>query len=71
MTSEKSLPRCTLHGALGRAEQCPGADCPFWEQPEGRCVLGGLEFELLCSPPVAEHLLELRATLEQARTATS
>ena len=51
MTTEKAFPRCTLHGALGRAEQCPGADCPFWEQPEG-------------------HLLEVRATLEQARTPT-
>jgi hypothetical protein len=71
VTTETSLPRCTLHGAVGRAEQCPGAECPFWEQAAERCVLGGLEFELLCRPPVAEHLLELRAALEQARPATS
>lgn len=59
-----SEPRCTLHAALGRVDGCPEAECPFWA--DDACVLHEVKFEILCRPPLAEHLLELRTTLEAA-----
>lgn len=67
MSSGESEARCTLHGALGRVEVCPGAQCPLWDRVENACVLHDIQFEILFRPAVAEHLLELRNTLEAAR----
>jgi hypothetical protein len=58
--------RCLLQAALGRVEPCPGVDCPFWSAAEDVCVLEEVQFEILCRPSLAEHLLELRRTLEEA-----
>jgi hypothetical protein len=63
--------RCTLHAALGRVEGCRGADCPFWGSEENGCVLHEVQFEILCRPPLAEHLLELRSALEPATPAAT
>jgi len=56
--------RCTLHGALGRVEPCPGEGCAFWDAAQDTCVLRDIEWEIAWRPPLAEHLLELRAALE-------
>ena len=58
---------CTLEEALGRLEPCPGPACSFWleERGEGRCVLDGVERELLARPAVADHLLELRREMDE------
>jgi hypothetical protein len=58
--------RCILQAAVGRVEPCPGVDCSFWSAAEHACVLEEVEFEIVCRPPLAEHLLELRRTLEEA-----
>ena len=61
---------CALQGAVGRAEHCPGATCPFWEDG-GAIVEPGCAIERLgvnlSSPQRAEQLLELRAQLDVAR----
>jgi hypothetical protein len=62
---------CTLHAALGRDESCPEVDCPLWSREESACVLREVRLEILCRPPLAEHLLELRTRLEAARAADS
>ena len=64
MTPPEPPARCALHGALGRVEPCPGAECAFWNAGEDACVLRDVEFEIVCRPPLAAHLLELRAALE-------
>ena len=61
--------RCTLHAALGRVAGCTEAECPFWG--DDACVLREVKFEILYCPPLAEHLLELRTTLEAAGPAAT
>jgi hypothetical protein len=58
--------RCMLQAALHRGGDCPGAECPFWDSADDACALREVQFEILCQPPLAEHLLELRTTLEAA-----
>jgi hypothetical protein len=55
---------CTLQGAIGRFERCPGASCPFWD--EGECLFHDVRREV-ARPHVAEHLLELRDSLAAVR----
>jgi hypothetical protein len=57
---------CTLHAALGRDESCTEVDCALWSREESACVLREVRLEILCRPPLADHLLELRTTLEAA-----
>jgi hypothetical protein len=59
---------CTLEQARGRLEPCEEERCAFWlsEPHENRCVLDGVERELLARPRVAHYLLELRRDLETA-----
>lgn len=59
---------CTLEDGMGRAEPCSGPSCAFWlaEAHENRCVLEGVERELLARPRVADYLLTLRSNLEEA-----
>ena len=59
--------RCRLHGALGRAEACPEAACPFWDpraDADGGCAVG--EVDLVGRPDLAEWLLRIRSELETA-----
>ena len=60
---------CALYAAVGRAERCPGSDCPLWivDSSRSRCALAAAEPELTCSPGLACYLLELRLALEHAR----
>ena len=58
---------CTLEAALGHPEPCQGPACPFWvEEGEGRCVFESIQRELFARPPVADYLLTLRRSLEEA-----
>jgi hypothetical protein len=60
---------CSLRAAVGEHEQCPGAPCAFWDD--------GGPFELSCTVErlriplevhaLAQHLLDLRLRLEDAR----
>jgi hypothetical protein len=59
-----SRPLCTLRRALGAREECPGPACPFWD--DDGCTLGPIDIELLTSPALACHLLDLRVALERA-----
>jgi hypothetical protein len=66
MEREMSQP-CTLEAALGHPEPCPGPTCPFWaDEGEGRCVFEAIQLELSARPPVADYLLMLRRSLEEA-----
>jgi hypothetical protein len=67
MTSRVSPKECSLHLVLGEHERCPGADCAFWESPDG-CTIERLELAALGHQELARHLLELRERLEAART---
>jgi hypothetical protein len=48
---------CSLEQALGQLEPCPGPACSFWlaERGEERCVLKGVERELVARPAVSPH----------------
>jgi hypothetical protein len=52
---------CQIQNALGRAETCPGAPCPFWD--DDRCVVAGLRADLGTSRGLPELLLEIRNAL--------
>jgi hypothetical protein len=60
---------CTLQYAVGRVEPCPGARCPFWaiEGEGGACVLAPVVREVDGRPALAQHLLELRRELDDAK----
>ncbi|MDQ3871299.1 MAG: hypothetical protein M3301_06770 [Chloroflexota bacterium] len=59
---------CTLQYAVGRTERCPGERCPFWEEEvEVGCVVALIERQLPDQPALAQHLLELRASLDRVR----
>ena len=60
---------CTLELAGGRLDPCKGESCALWlsEPHENRCVLDGVERELLARPEVAHYLLEIRRDLETAK----
>ena len=58
---------CTLQYSVGRIEECPGAMCPFWDEQSAACIFHPVEAELLRSPALAEHLLELRRELDRRR----
>lgn len=61
---------CRLKSAIGFAEGCPGAGCPFWEPGgavlEGRCAFE--ELDISGNPQLAGWLLQIRERLESART---
>lgn len=61
--NERAL--CNLHNAVGDLEECPGADCAFWE--DGACVFEPVSFEFEGRPGVARWLLGIRRQLENAR----
>lgn len=65
-------PACALHHAHGRVEPCPGSECPFWERGgavvQPGCAFERLGVELESRPGIASWLLEIRTTLESART---
>ena len=62
---------CTLHLSVGREEACPGAACLYWDDSgpgfAPGCAIERLPLELR-RPDLAEYLLDLRATLEDARS---
>jgi hypothetical protein len=62
---------CALSVTLGRDEECPGAWCAFWESGgavvPGHCGLQRLSLDLE-NRELAQHLLDLRHALEQARS---
>jgi hypothetical protein len=62
---------CALSTTLGNEEECPGAWCAFWERGgavvPGRCGLERLVYDTE-DRALAGHLLDLRHTLEQARS---
>ena len=56
---------CDLYFAVGTREDCPRAECAFWE--DGDCVFKDVRFELEGRPDVARYLLRIRGELEGAR----
>lgn len=58
---------CGLQYSAGRIEECPGAACPFWDEQAAACIFHPVKLELLRSPALAAHLLELRRELDQGR----
>ena len=58
-------PLCDLHYATGAKEECPGADCAFWE--DDGCVFERVRFEFEARPDVARWLLGIRRELESAQ----
>lgn len=60
-------PLCDLHYAVGDREECPGADCAFWE--DGACTFERVSFEFEGRPDVARWLLGIRRELETAQQA--
>ena len=56
-----ALSMCQIQDALGRAESCPGAPCPFWD--DDRCVVAGLRVDLAATPGLPEFLLRIRNEL--------
>jgi hypothetical protein len=72
MTSRVAPRRCSLRAAVGEHELCPGHDCAFWEDG-GAVVAAGCAIERLGvpvgrQPELARHLLDLRLTLDAARS---
>ncbi len=63
---------CRLERTAGREATCTFERCPFWEEGgavvEGGCALERLGIDLDSSPGFAHWLLEMRRTLEEART---
>jgi hypothetical protein len=59
---------CTLKEALGQIEPCSGPACSLWvtDRGEERCLLRGVEREVLARPPLAGYLLALRHDLDEA-----
>jgi hypothetical protein len=62
---------CGLHLAMGREQACPRGACPFWEDG-GAVVDAGCAVERLGIDlgrrDLAEYLLEIRTTLDEARS---
>lgn len=62
---------CALQNAVGRAEACPGARCPFWEAGgavlAGGCLIERLRLDLERRPDLCHHLLELRLAFDEGR----
>jgi hypothetical protein len=56
---------CRMKESLGTTEQCPGTQCPFWEQ-DG-CGFAELDFR--GRPELARFLAGLRVELESVREA--
>jgi hypothetical protein len=70
MEGERPERLCRLAFAVGRAEFCTDAVCPFWE-PGGAALEGRCAFEevaLSSRPTLAGSLLLLRSQLQAART---
>jgi hypothetical protein len=69
MQEKPSQRPCRLASAVGRAEPCIGASCPFWE-PGGAVLQGRCAFERvsLSRPELARFLLFVRSQLEAADT---
>jgi hypothetical protein len=63
---------CRIKLAVHELEVCPEGACPFWEEG-GAVVESGCGFERLQldldRPDLAQYLVELRRTLENARDA--
>ena len=72
MTARVSAKRCSLKEAIGERELCPGRDCAFWEEGgaviEEGCGIERLGVPVERRPDLARHLLELRLTIEAARS---
>jgi hypothetical protein len=64
--------RCLLYGAVGRAQRCDDADCPFWEiggpVEEPGCVLARLLPAEDWTPELADRWLSLRLGIEEKRS---
>ncbi len=62
---------CALSNAIGNDEECPRAWCAFWEHGgavvEPGCTIERLGLDL-ANRDLARHLLELRRTLDGARS---
>ena len=75
MTSRVTPKQCTLREAVGEHERCPGPTCAFWEEGgaliEPGCAIERLGIPVQRQHDLAEHLLELRLALEEARTETA
>jgi hypothetical protein len=56
---------CGLRLATGVVETCSDAACVLWDEPSGACALDSLAPEVRRRPDLAEHLLELRAALDE------
>ena len=56
---------CSLRLAAGVVERCPGAACSLWDEATGACTLDSLAPEVHRRRDLAEHLLALRATLDE------
>jgi hypothetical protein len=52
---------CDLQVAAGRAEPCPEAGCPFWD--EGECIVAGLRPDFEQDPELTQLLLSLRSRI--------
>jgi len=67
----ETTPRlCTLESTVGRLEECPEGQCPFWE-PGGAALGGRCAFEELAveaDPALATWLLEIRERLASAES---
>jgi hypothetical protein len=70
MDTEHTTHLCTLETAVGKAEACPEAACPFWE-PGGVALAGRCAFEQLdvaANSALATWLLEIRERLASAES---
>jgi hypothetical protein len=56
---------CRMTESLGRSEQCPGEECPFW----GRNGCGFEQLDFRGRSAFASFLLDLRSELEALRDA--
>jgi hypothetical protein len=72
MTSRVSPKHCELRSAVGERELCPGAKCAFWEEGgtivESGCAVERLSIPFARQPDLARLLLDLRLSIEAART---
>jgi hypothetical protein len=59
-------PHCALRLALGEREACTRGSCQLWH--EGECALESVRHELVRTPALSRHLLDLRAALADAST---
>jgi hypothetical protein len=66
MTSRVSPKECILRAALAEHELCPGTGCAFWDDADG-CEIEHLRIPVDGRRELAQHLLDLRLAVENAR----